>query len=32
MSNDEWDYYFDLGFHPDYLEELEKRKEIKNGN
>lgn len=25
MSDDEWDYYFDLGFHPDYLEELERK-------
>lgn len=30
MEQDEWNYYFDLGFHPDFLEELE-RKERENG-
>lgn len=25
MSDEEWDYYFDLGFHPDYLDELERK-------
>ena len=29
MYESEWDYYWEKGFHPDYLDELEKEEKKK---